>query len=220
MRAGRPTGRGVRAAARRAAIAAAALGLTGCASLTPVEGPPIQGLLPAKPAPRDTAQAARRDTSAQVRARAAAGVVDSLPGLDAQRVLDAIPEPLAPGERVPPPDSGASAGGAEIPTPAPTRAMGEAPGAPAVEEAPPAAASAPDTCWRVQVGAPATAEEAEQRRKAAESQLVVPFVVETDRGLFKVRTRDCVGRAAALALRDRAIDSGFAGAFPIATFRQ
>jgi hypothetical protein len=60
---------------------------------------------------------------------------------------------------------------------------------------------------------------ADATRTAAESQLEVPFVVEPEQGLFKVRSRDCHARATAERLRDRAAASGFDGAFLIRPVR-
>jgi len=77
-------------------------------------------------------------------------------------------------------------------------------------------AAPPDTCWRVQVAAPKTRAEAESRKSAAESQLLIAIAIEPEKGLFKVRSRDCYGRAAADHLRDRARASGFTGAFTFA----
>lgn len=223
---------------RRIAVAAACLALAAGCALAPVEGPPLGGLMPVSThvPPRDTA----RHAAAAPAPAATDGVPvppafvprDSAPSPEAREVLATLPDPLRPEERVPPPvvaapDSAApeSAAG-EVPVPEPTAPLGDRP-APAVETggaAPPPAGSGtparPDTCWRVQVGAPATLEEAEQRRAAAQSLLVVEFTVESGGGLFKVRTRECVPRSTALALRDRAIDSGFAGAFPIAIVRR
>lgn len=97
------------------------------------------------------------------------------------------------------------------------RATGELP--PHVPAAPatpaPAAGATPaasDTCWRVQVAAPEESERAEQMRGAAESLLLVPMVVETEGGLHKVRTRDCMNGDAAARLRARAAPL-FEGAF-------
>jgi hypothetical protein len=74
--------------------------------------------------------------------------------------------------------------------------------------------SAPsDTCWRVQVGAPPEAARARAVREAAESQLLVSMVIETEKGLHKVRTRDCLSAEAAESFRRRAKAAGFAGAF-------
>lgn len=119
-----------------------------------------------------------------------------------------------------------------VPVPEPTRPLGDDPDAPPLiippaQPPPPAAADTARTApapatpappasageWRVQVGAPAEADKAESTRRAAESILLLPFVVEREGGLHKVRTRDRLGREAAERLRQRAMDSGFAGAF-------
>lgn len=87
-----------------------------------------------------------------------------------------------------------------------------APGSPTPVSPPPPASG---ECWRVQVAAPATREEADSRMSAAQSLLLVPMVVEREKGLHKVRTRDCLSREAADGIRRRAIDSGFAGSFVV-----
>jgi hypothetical protein len=196
-------------------------------------------------------------------------------------VLEAIPEPLAPGQEVPPPpsttrsttpatprgtravapeaaydtlraESGAvaapesasdtlraeSAGDtAAVPVPAPTEPLGSGPSGtltmpdtlspPPVVVPPastpsgaapsPAAGKADEPCWRLQVAAPAEKPKADSRREAAESLLLVPFSVEFEKGLYKVRTRDCMTRTAADALKLRAADSGFEGVFLVDT---
>lgn len=171
-------------------------------------------------------------------------VVDTIPSRDAMAVLQSIPEPLPPGQRVPPavgspappymadslqaPDSiltvpafvdtaGAdSAGNPQAPVPTPV----ETPTRPAPIELPPdtthaapSATASADTCWRVQIGAPNDRTKAEHYRDAGVSQLLVPFVIEHEGGLWKVRTRDCMSGAAADALKRRATDSGFKGVF-------
>jgi len=178
-------------------------------------------------------------------------LVDSQPSREALAVLNTIPEPLGPGERVAAPSKGAiaadisadedSAGvaaaagdSAQVPTPAPTQALGDRPGS--LKSAPPssppssapaaaAAAAAstaaagksvnPDSCWRVQVGAPPEEDKANAVRAAAQSQLQVPFVIEVEGGLRKVRTRECLDMTAAEALRRRALGAGFEGAFRV-----
>ena len=212
-------------------------------------------------------------------------VVDSAPSTEALSVLATIPEPLKPGERVPPPsnlrpmtpsttsepapsapgtsaatdsaavDSVSSAGEANVPVPSPTAPLGDrpgslaraglldsllvppaapagsnapstsgglAPGAPATPGAPSGTAAPPgaagataasDTCWRVQVAAPPETTRAEALRDAAQSQLLMPMVIEFEKGLCKVRTRDCLATAAADSFRRRAEAAGFAGAF-------
>jgi hypothetical protein len=127
----------------------------------------------------------------------------------------------------------ADGGQADIPVPARMPVLGErplpdvvapveppgpagAPVAPARVPSPPAAAPAPataDTCWRVQLAAWADRVKAERYLAAARSQLGVPLAVEKLGGLFKVRTSGCLDGTAADALRRRAHDAGFDGAF-------
>jgi hypothetical protein len=169
-----------------------------------------------------------------------AAAIDSGPSPDANAVLQTIPEPLKPGERVPAADrpaapvdtttqTPADTSHDDVPVPAQTSALGERPpGSAATTTAtpPPAAAAAPafmtgpkvnapppDSCWRVQVAAPAEEDKAKEMRDAAISQLLVPMVIDQEKGLYKVRSRDCMSGAAADALRKRAVTSGFAGAF-------
>lgn len=70
-------------------------------------------------------------------------------------------------------------------------------------------------CWRLQIAAPVEEAKAESRRAAAQSLLMAPMVIQLEKGLYKVRTRDCMTRAAAEALKGRAIGSGFTGAFVV-----
>ena len=105
--------------------------------------------------------------------------------------------------------------------PAPPVVLGEEalPGPAAVADTAPAAApvapaaARPDTCWRVQLAAWAERAKAERYLVAGRSQLAVPLAIEKEAGLFKVRTSDCLGGAAADALRRRAREAGFEGAF-------
>jgi len=117
---------------------------------------------------------------------------------------------------------------AGVPVPEPTVPLGEGTAGAALPESalvprvPPARpkAAEPDSCWRIQVGAPREQAKAQTRREAAASQLLVPFVVERERGRYKVRSRDCMDRAAAVALKDRARHSGFSGVYVIAAPRK
>jgi len=231
------------------AMLLALLALGGCATMPPAAPPASRPA--AKPVPAAPAPAAQTLDQKPV-----AAAIDSTPSRDAQEVLATIPDPLAPGERVPalapgervpapvPSDSltpaTADSARAQIPVPAPTPVLGdrptpvveatpdsaaaEKPGTPppatAAPSAPPPAATGPppglvppDTCWRVQVSAPAERVRAERYLAASQSQLLVPMVIEKEKGLFKVRTRDCMDGAAADALRRRAVDTGFTGAF-------
>ena len=60
-------------------------------------------------------------------------------------------------------------------------------------------------------------EKADGRREAAQSLLMAPFTIVPEKGYLKVRTRDCMTREAADALKKRAIESGFDGAFLVDT---
>lgn len=136
------------------------------------------------------------------------------------------PTPSTPADSVAaPPDSSKADGESDVPVPEPTRPLGERPSPAAADSAPPASphpnapaappssAARPDSCWRVQVAAVPESERADKLRSAAESQLVVPCVVQKEGALYKVRTRDCEGAAAADLLRKRAVAAGFSGAF-------
>jgi hypothetical protein len=156
--------------------------------------------------------------------RPAAEPADSLdlePGGDdeAQSSIP-VPQPTEPlGDR---PDARARLDSllAATPPAAPPR-PGTAPATAPPGSAPPArASSAGDTCWRVQVRAPEEADVARAIRDAAQSQLLVAMVVEPEKGLYKVRTRDCMSGAVADSLRRRAAAAGFTGAFRFAAPRR
>jgi hypothetical protein len=125
-----------------------------------------------------------------------------------------VPEPTQPlgdrpGARLAMPDSLTTQPVASSPT-------GTAPAAPPSGPAPSGATPvSPDSCWRVQITAKAERLLAERLMAAARSQLEVAWVIEREKGLYKVRTRDCLSAAAAESLRQRAIASGFAGAFKV-----
>jgi hypothetical protein len=67
--------------------------------------------------------------------------------------------------------------------------------------------------WCVQVAAPEERAKAISRRDAAQSLLMLPFVIDHEGGLYKVRTRDTWNREAAEAIKQRALGSGFQGVF-------
>jgi hypothetical protein len=52
-------------------------------------------------------------------------------------------------------------------------------------------------------------------RKAAASQLLVPFVVEYEKQRYKIRTQDCLDAIAVEAMRQRAKLAGFPEAFRV-----
>ena len=102
--------------------------------------------------------------------------------------------------------------GGNVPVPTPTEPLGAAAVAPAARPGV-AAPSGPDTCRRVQLGAPADRAKGKSLRDAAESLLMVPMIVDREAGRYKVRSRDCLSKTAAESLRERANASGFKGVF-------
>jgi hypothetical protein len=140
------------------------------------------------------------------------------------------------------PDSAAAPrDSADVPIPALTQPLGDRPGArsltdslaatgpPGTAQAGPSAgtgdtgaspgagakggAVSPDSCWRVQVAAVPEPTRAAALRDAAQSQLWTTMVIQTEKKLHKVRTRDCLTAEAAERLKQRAIAAGFKGAF-------
>jgi len=150
-----------------------------------------------------------------------------------------VPTPPAPVAPAPTParsDTGFSAPSVEagydtlkatlesVPVPAAVRPLGTPPSAaPVIPDSPaagaPSAAAEPDTCWRLQVAAPAERAKAVTMQSAAKSLLLVPMVIVREAGRYKVRSEECLPRAAANALRDRAVASGFNGVFLVREVR-
>jgi hypothetical protein len=127
-------------------------------------------------------------------------------------LLDAPPDSAAADTARATPPAGGS--GTTPATPPSSSGSGTA-SAPPAPHTPSGGAASGGTCWRIQVAAPATREEADRKRAAAESQLLIAMVVEPEKGLFKIRSKDCWERAVADRLRDRAVGSGFDGAFAL-----
>ena len=209
---------------------------TGCAGLMP----------PAGPRSGATAGSAPGAAAGRHAPATALATVDSSPSRDALAVLATLPEPLRSDSAG---EAGATGGGgagsdsaaaatadtatadtarAGVPVPEPTVPLGEGTAGAALPESalvprvPPARpkAAEPDSCWRIQVGAPREQAKAQTRREAAASQLLVPFVVERERGRYKVRSQDCMDRATAGALKARARRSGFSGVYLIVAPRK
>ena len=130
-----------------------------------------------------------------------------------------------------PADTAAANADGDVPVPEPTRVLGDRPRPPSADTdsaaAPPPSSPAPappprtapstpakpDTCWRLQLAAVPEAARAEGLKSGAQSQLDVPCVIEKEKSLYKVRTRDCQSAAAVERLRARAVAVGFSGAF-------
>lgn len=196
--------------------------LAGCATAPP-PAPPTRPAVPVSPAPGTTVGTTASGGSIRVNEPPASppAVVDSTPSPEALAVLGTIPDP--PGSK---PQSDPS----HVPVPGETQPLGDRPGPTALPEspAPPSApqtsgppprtapSSAPasgDSCWCVQVLAPPERDRAERMVEVAGSQLMTPFEIEAEGGLFKVRSRGCLSATAANDLRSRAVAAGFDGAF-------
>lgn len=175
----------------------------------PREPAPAGRVTPEPPASRDAAP----DSAKRPVPVALPGNDPSVAPLDTAMVP--VPTPTAP--------LGSQATVSLPPTPEPPPAT-PAPASPPMRGAPTQPVPAPvrvpitesaasDTCWRLQVGAPAERARGNTLRAASQSLLVVPMTVAREGGRWKVRTRDCLSRTAAESLRDRAIASGFKGVF-------
>ena len=121
-----------------------------------------------------------------------------------------MPEPTRPlGDRPRPAPIDTSASASAPSASPPASSAPSQPHSPAASTAP----QRPDTCWRVQLAAVPEAARAERLKSGAESQLGVACVVQKEKSLYKVRTRDCGSAAGADQLRKRAVLAGFSGAF-------
>ena len=124
-----------------------------------------------------------------------------------------VPTPALGDRPSVPPDSGRSDGPARAAPPGEgTPPRPSSPAAPG-PGAPPAPSAERDTCWRVQFAAPSERVRAEAVRDAVQSVLVTPVTIELEASRWKVRSKVCLARPAAEALRQRALDSGFPGVF-------
>ena len=218
-----------RTALARALVVALLVSLAGCAA-RPVAAPPVPRPAPPAERPASGTQFGTTVSGGSITSHQAPvpAVIDSTPSADALAVLGTIAEPLG---------ANGSPDTVGVPVPAPTQPLGDRPGTHAIAALPesvaapglpPPTVSSPgsshgaatgaataraDSCWRVQVAAPPERERAERMAEVARSQLLLPFVIEREGGLFKVRVRECLSAGAANDLRRRAVESGFAGAF-------
>ncbi len=173
--------------------------------------------VPTPPAMRE----ARADTAAAA-AGAAGAAADTATLAPADSATALRPDTSATGAAGP-----ADSAEAGVPVPERTQPLGDRPGSggPALAEstlvpkamkpAGGAHAARPDTCWRLQIGAPPEQEKAQALMDLASSQLLTPFVIEFEKKRYKVRSHDCMGKTAAYALGERAKRTGFRGAFVI-----
>jgi len=213
-------------------VLALALPAAGCA---PMNEPQPSAPPPASPVATPAAPAgAARDSSPSPEALAVLATIPEPLGTTPAGGVRTLPEARAPqaaasADSTAPRDSSAvetspvDTASVPVPVPARTTPLGEAgtaqpaaPPPPLPAPPPPATPSprvAPDTCWRVQLGAPAERAKGTALRTASQSLLMVPMSVVHEGARWKVRTRDCLDRAAAESLRARALASGFRGVF-------
>lgn len=193
--------------------------------------------LPPMPAPRDsTPSPDALEVLASIPEPLGRPSETAAPPRTETRATPSVPGPAAAARDTVEGRGGAAPDTTDIPVPAPTTPLGDRPGSrvsipdsavapasppppsPAPPSTPPGAApapSGPEPCWRVQVAAKPERPRSERLMAAAQSQLEVPWVIEREDGLYKVRTRDCFSEAAAEALRRRAIAAGFEGTFKV-----
>lgn len=125
--------------------------------------------------------------------------------------LASIPEPVpgAAGAE----SAGPAAGAASAPAGA-TSVPGGALAVPGGASAVPAPAT-PGAAWRVQIFASPDLAAADSVAKSASALLEAPYAIEFEGALYKVRLGSFASEQEAQALRDRAVKSGFLGAFRV-----
>jgi hypothetical protein len=202
-----------------------ALSPAGVAIDTTTPSPAAEHVLARIPEPLTPAQQSLAASADTTRARgtvvAPAAAYDSLqaaPVPAETQVLGTQTAPVTMGETAP---AAAAAAPASAAASGAAGGAAAATGAGAVAAATPASAESTATspCWRLQVGAPLESEKdkADGRVEAAQSLLMVPFVIVPEKGFLKIRSRDCMTRDAADALKKRAVENGFDDAFLIDT---
>ena len=204
----------------------------GAPSVSPSRAAPVADSLPSESALQVLGRipeplTAEQQTSAPARRPASSAPVAGRNAVPDTRLVNGAPLATSTSSSAPSPSrdsSRASETGADVPVPAPTQPVVVPVSSTLVmpDTLPAATASTTPTLdaptvasgtWCVQVAAPEDMAKAESRRDAAQSLLLLPFVIETEKGLHKVRTRESWTREAADAIRQRAIGSGFDGVF-------
>lgn len=204
----------------------------GAPSVSPSRAAPVADSLPSAQALQVLGRipeplTAEQQTSAPARRPALTTPVAGRNTVATERLVNGTA--LAAASTVSPPSASrdsarTSESGADVPVPAPTQPIvvpvsstlvmpDTLPAAPVRTTPTLDAPTVASGTWCVQVAAPEDMAKAESRRDAAQSLLLLPFVIETEKGLHKVRTRDAWTREAADAIRQRAIGSGFEGVF-------
>ena len=191
------------------AAALALIALLGCAHArestpTPAPAPaPASAGSQATPAPTAGTEAPapatppRLDASEEITPEELASIPDPVPG-------GATPEPIEQAPLAP---------GAQAPAPAAAAPTAPAPSTPAPAPAPDAASAA--GVWRVQVFASPDRAQADRVGHEASERLGAPYALVQDGTLVKVRLGSFEREEDAQALKERAVKSGYAGAFRV-----
>ena len=196
------------------ASALALIAVLGCAH-APERPPATATATPAAPAPEPTAQGGVAAAGAAPSETGAAPPPAAPPRLDPSEeitpeelasipdpVPDTSPAPIEASPLAPGADSAATGGG--------SGSGGSAAGAAAA-----AGSTAASGVWRVQVFASPDRAQAERVGREASDRLGVPYVLERDQELVKVRLGSYAREEEAQALKERAVRNGYPGAFRV-----
>jgi hypothetical protein len=134
--------------------------------------------------------------------------------------LASIPDPVpgAAAATTPAPSPGASRPAAAPPTSSAVQPGGTSSGgasSAAAPEAPTPGPATPDGAWHVQIFASPELAVADSVAKSASAALGASYAIEYEGTLYKVRLGAFASEADAQALRDRAVRSGYPGAFRV-----
>jgi sporulation related protein len=201
------------------AAALALIAVLGCAHAPKSAPTPAPAPVPASPGgsasqatPAPSAQAEsptpatppRLDPSEEITPEELASIPDPVPGGSTPAPIEEAP--LAPGAQALP-----QAPAPTAPAPAPA-----AP-APATPAPPPDAAGSPVVAgvWRVQIFASPDRAQADRVGREASERLGAPYVLLQDGNLVKVRLGSFTREEDAQVLKERAVNSGYSGAFRV-----
>ena len=190
---------------------ALALGLAGCAHApapqtgAPPAAPPARTTSATTGGSASTAPAAntnpRLDPSEEITPEELAAIPEPVPG--AVDTAPIVAPAQTPGQTQPAPGAPLSAPAPSPPAPGPAPTPGSAPGN--------------GGRWRVQVFASPDLAAADSVAKAASALLQATYAIEYEGTLYKVRLGSFASEEEAQALRERAVRSGYPGAFRVRT---
>jgi sporulation related protein len=220
---------GIASARARAALAVLAVAwLAGCAHARPPAAAPA----PSPPAPVGTraqappsasgstagapSRSGRRDPSEEITPEELASIPDPVPGQAEGdgRALAASPPGGSSSPAISaqsPPTAGEDDVSGSVPPPSGSSPSGPGSGSGAA----PGADTAPAWVWRVQIFATPDLAQADRSAKEGSARLGVEAHIEWETALYKVRLGDYPTEDGAAELRERAVRSGYPGAFRI-----